>query len=66
VAPVSLSPRTPARIRCGWGGCEHPVCPHEVNFCAMHAFCQTCFREGEPDGQPPAQAPTGLETPGQV
>lgn len=35
-----------ASKRCGWGGCEHPVCPHEVNFCARHAFCQACAREG--------------------
>ena len=64
-APMDISPETETK-RCGWGGCEHPVCPHEVNFCARHAFCQLCAREGGPDGQPPAQAPTGLETPGQV
>jgi len=35
----------PARVpskRCGWGSCEDLVCPHEVNFCAMHACCQGC------------------------
>jgi hypothetical protein len=55
-----------ASKRCGWGGCDAPVCPHEVNFCAVHALCQTCAREGGADGQPPAQASTCLETPGHV
>jgi hypothetical protein len=66
LAPFSLWPKTPARTRCGWGGCDAVVCLHEVNFCAGHALCQTCAREGGADGQPPAQAPTGLETPGHV
>lgn len=32
--------------RCGWGGCDEWVCPHEVNFCAHHADCARCQREG--------------------
>jgi hypothetical protein len=28
--------------RCGWGSCEAPICPHEVNFCAPHGLCQRC------------------------
>ena len=33
--------------RCGWGGCESPVCPHEVNFCAYHAMCEHCSGAGD-------------------
>ena len=36
----------PEAKRCGWSDCENPVCPHEVNFCAYHACCERCRREG--------------------
>lgn len=47
-APGFLSPcQTSIEMkRCGWGGCEHPVCVHEVNFCAKHASCEGCTGEG--------------------
>jgi hypothetical protein len=52
-ATVFLSPvqATADRKHCGWGGCESPVCPHEVNFCAYHAICECCGGGG--DGRQP-------------
>jgi hypothetical protein len=44
--PVSLSVDNEETKRCGWGGCEAQVCPHEVNFCARHADCEECARDG--------------------
>jgi hypothetical protein len=44
--PVSLSPETGESKHCGWGGCEAQVCAHEVNFCARHAGCEECVRDG--------------------
>jgi hypothetical protein len=44
--PLSLSPETGERKHCGWGGCEAQVCAHEVNFCARHAGCEGCARDG--------------------
>jgi hypothetical protein len=45
---VSLSDvQTTATVkRCGWGGCNEWVCPHEVNFCAKHGTCEVCRRGG--------------------
>jgi hypothetical protein len=47
--PVSLSPvqTTATMKRCGWGGCDDWVCPHEVNFCATHADCPRCAGKGD-------------------
>lgn len=46
--PVSFSPEqeTAETKRCGWGGCESLICPHEVNFCARHANCEECAQDG--------------------
>jgi hypothetical protein len=47
--PVSRLPEqtTAETKRCGWGGCDSPVCPHEVNFCAYHANCERCAGGGD-------------------
>jgi hypothetical protein len=47
--PASLSPvqTTAPMKRCGWGGCDAWVCPHEVNFCATHADCPRCAGKGD-------------------
>jgi hypothetical protein len=53
-APVFFSPvqATAETKRCGWGGCDGWVCPHEVNFCASHANCQSCVGEGNGQSLP--------------
>lgn len=49
LSPVSLPPEqaTAETKRCGWGGCDSPACPHEVNFCGYHALCEVCAGVGE-------------------
>ena len=44
--PVVRASAPLATKRCGWSDCVKPVCPHEVNFCAYHACCERCRREG--------------------
>jgi hypothetical protein len=53
-ASVFFSPvqATAETKRCGWGGCDGWVCPHEVNFCASHANCQSCVGEGNGQSLP--------------